>query len=42
MAMDVRVYREKPTGKEPAKGTAQAVWKFLQENSVAGATDLLP
>ena len=42
MAMDVRVYREKPTGKEPAKGTAQAMWTFLQEHSVAGASALLP
>ena len=42
MAMDVRVYREKPTGKEPAKGTAQAMWAFLQEHSVAGASALLP
>ena len=42
MAMDVRVSRENPTGKEPAKGTAQAMWAFLQEHSVAGASALLP
>ena len=29
MAMDVRAYREKPTGREAAKGTAQALWEYL-------------
>lgn len=31
MVMDVRVYREKPSRKEPAKGLAQALWAYLQE-----------
>jgi len=30
MIMDVRAYREKPAGKESAKGTAQALWAYLQ------------
>ena len=30
MTMDVRAYREKPAGKESAKGTAQALWAYLQ------------
>src|SRR3954465_10784462 len=29
MAMDVRVYREKPVGRDTAKGNAQALWQFL-------------
>jgi DNA-binding transcriptional LysR family regulator len=29
MSMDIRVYREKPLGKEAAKGAAQALWKYL-------------
>jgi LysR family transcriptional regulator, hypochlorite-specific transcription factor HypT len=29
MAMEVRAYREKPAGKDAAKGTAQALWKYL-------------
>ena len=30
MIMDVRAYREKPAGKESAKGTAQTLWAYLQ------------
>ena len=30
IVMDVRAYREKPAGKESAKGTAQALWAYLQ------------
>ena len=30
MTMDVRAYREKPAGKEAPKGTAQALWAYLQ------------
>ena len=30
MTMDVRAYREKPSGKESSKGTAQALWAYLQ------------
>ena len=30
MLMDVRAYREKPAGKEAPKGTAQALWAYLQ------------
>jgi DNA-binding transcriptional LysR family regulator len=29
IAMEVRAYRERPTGRQPAKGTAQALWAFL-------------
>jgi DNA-binding transcriptional LysR family regulator len=36
MEMDVRAYREKPSGKETAKGTAQALWEYLQAQSGAG------
>ena len=30
MTMDVRVYRERPTSRENAKGHAQALWNYLQ------------
>lgn len=30
MLMDVRAYRGKPSGKEPSKGAAQALWAFLE------------
>jgi DNA-binding transcriptional LysR family regulator len=30
MVMDIRAYRGKPLGKEPQKGTAQALWTFLE------------
>ena len=33
MTMDVRVYREKPNGKDVPKGTAQALWTYLQAQS---------
>ena len=36
MVMDVRAYRERPLGKEPAKGTAQALWEYLQAQAGAG------
>jgi DNA-binding transcriptional LysR family regulator len=29
IVMDVRAYRERPSGKQPAKGTAQDLWAFL-------------
>ncbi|MBI5279543.1 MAG: LysR family transcriptional regulator [Burkholderiales bacterium] len=29
MAMEVRAYREKPVGKDSAKGTVQALWTYL-------------
>jgi DNA-binding transcriptional LysR family regulator len=29
IVMDVRAYRERPSGKQPAKGTAQDLWTFL-------------
>jgi DNA-binding transcriptional LysR family regulator len=29
VAMEVRAYRERPSGRQPAKGTAQALWTFL-------------
>jgi hypothetical protein len=30
IVMDVRAYREKPSAKETQKGTAQALWTYLQ------------
>jgi DNA-binding transcriptional LysR family regulator len=33
MTMDLRAYREKPTGKEAHKGAAQALWEYLVANS---------
>ena len=33
MTMDVRVYRERPTGKDVAKSPAQALWQFLESQS---------
>ena len=33
MTMDVRVYRERPTGKDTAKSPAQALWQFLESQS---------
>ena len=35
MTMDVRAYREKPTGKEAPKGTAQALWTYLQAQAAS-------
>ncbi len=35
MVMDVRAYREKPSGKEEPKGTAQALWQYLQTQTGA-------
>ena len=35
MAMDVRAYREKPSGREAPKGTAQALWTYLAAHPVA-------
>ena len=35
MTMDVRAYREKPAGKEAPKGTAQALWAYLQAQSAS-------
>jgi LysR family transcriptional regulator, hypochlorite-specific transcription factor HypT len=29
VAMEVRAYRERPGGRQPPKGTAQALWTFL-------------
>jgi DNA-binding transcriptional LysR family regulator len=33
MLMEVRAYRGKPVGREPAKGSAQALWTFLETES---------
>ena len=33
MTMDVRVYRERPTGKDVVKSPAQALWQFLESQS---------
>lgn len=38
IVMDVRAYRERPSGKQPAKGTAQDLWAFL----AAGEAPALP
>lgn len=35
MSMDLRAYREKPSGKEAKKGAAQALWAYLVKNSTA-------
>ena len=35
MAMDLRAYREKPSGKEAKKGAAQALWAYLVKNSTS-------
>lgn len=35
MTMDLRAYREKPSGKEAKKGAAQALWAYLVANSTA-------
>jgi DNA-binding transcriptional LysR family regulator len=36
VAMDVRAYRGRPSGKQPAKGTAQALWTFLADAAREG------
>jgi DNA-binding transcriptional LysR family regulator len=36
VAMEVRAYRERPTGRQPAKGTAQALWTFLADAAQGG------
>ena len=41
MVMDVRAYREKPTAKEAAKGMAQALWEYLQEQAGANPGAML-
>ena len=41
MVMDVRVYREKPTPKDAAKGTAQALWEYLQAQAGANPGAML-
>ena len=41
MVMDVRAYREKPTAKEAAKGTAQALWDYLLEHAGANPDAML-
>lgn len=46
MTMDVRVYRERPTSKEPPKSHAQALWTYLQtqadgKDKAGGRTTLL-
>ncbi len=35
MTMDLRAYREKPSGKEAKKGAAQALWAYLVKNSTS-------
>jgi LysR family transcriptional regulator, hypochlorite-specific transcription factor HypT len=37
IAMDVRAYRERPSGKQAPKGTAQALWAFLAGEGAAPA-----
>ena len=37
IAMELRAYRARPSGKQPAKGTAQALWSFLAEAAREGA-----
>jgi hypothetical protein len=37
MVMDVRAYRERPTGKDEPKGTAQALWTYLQTQTGGGS-----
>ena len=34
MTMDVRLYRERPSAKEGAKSHAQALWTYLQSQTV--------
>ena len=38
MTMDMRVYREKPMGKAAPKGAAQALWAYLQAQSLEPRT----
>jgi LysR family transcriptional regulator, hypochlorite-specific transcription factor HypT len=33
ITLDIRVYRERPTGKEPAKTAAQDLWNFLESTT---------
>ncbi len=42
MTMEVRAYREKPSGKEAPKGTAQALWAFLARRPTRDAIRLTP
>ena len=35
MSMELRAYREKPSGKEAKRGAAQALWAYLVKNSTA-------
>lgn len=35
LAMEVRAYRERPSGRQAPKGTAQALWTFLSEGGAA-------
>ena len=37
ITMDVRACREKPNGKDQAKGPAQALWTFLQQQDPVAA-----
>jgi LysR family transcriptional regulator, hypochlorite-specific transcription factor HypT len=36
ITMEVRAYRARPSGKQPAKGTAQALWGFLGQAAQDG------
>jgi len=36
IAMEVRAYRGRPSGKQPAKGTAQSLWAYLADAARAG------
>jgi LysR family transcriptional regulator, hypochlorite-specific transcription factor HypT len=36
IAMEVRAYRGRPSGKQPAKGTAQSLWAFLADAAREG------
>ena len=37
LAMEVRAYRERPSGRQAPKGTAQALWTFLSEGAATAA-----
>lgn len=39
MAMDVRAYRARPTGKEADKSRAQALWSYLQAQAAESAAE---
>lgn len=43
LTMDIRAFRDHPSGKEIAKSTAQSLWTFLQtQHTVTGETTTIP